>query len=306
LRRSSAAIAVGNAGGDETSAAHDRRTLRLGWAPKAKASVALTSTDLQSVRGTAVLVGLDQSTFVSVRNSRDWPGVSLVWASGGFDLIQSYGQMDADVIVLYDPLPDIEMLTLLKQIQRSRSMSRSSIVLASRQATDSQTHDALFEAGVDKILPQPVDVETLATSIEDLLKTRRSADLGKDEPDLAGNLEVISIVEILQLCNAGKKSGSLMCSTRRGRANLNIRGGEIIYASFGPTQGTEAVYSLLRERVGHFQLKLGVFPGEPNINQAFPMLMLEGMRRSDENRRNVSARLLSSSHPAPTERPPTG
>ncbi|HTL51281.1 MAG TPA: DUF4388 domain-containing protein, partial [Planctomycetota bacterium] len=190
--------------------------------------MALTSTDLQSVRGTAVLVGLDQSTFVSVRNSRDWPGVSLVWASGGFDLIQSYGQMDADVIVLYDPLPDIEMLTLLKQIQRSRSMSRSSIVLASRQATDSQTHDALFEAGVDKILPQPVDVETLATSIEDLLKTRRSADLGKDEPDLAGNLEVISIVEILQLCNAGKKSGSLMCRTRRGRANLNFRGGEII------------------------------------------------------------------------------
>lgn len=267
--------------------------------------MALTSTDLQHVRGTAVLVGLDQSTFVSIRNSREWPGVSLVWASGGFDLIQSYGQMDADVIVLYDPLPDIEMLTLLKQIQRSRSMSRSSIVLATSH-TDSQNMDALFEAGVDKILPLPVDVETLGTSIEDLLKTRRSADLGKDEPDLAGNLEVISIVEILQLCNGGKKSGALMCSTRRGRANLVIKGGEIVSASFGPTMGAEAVFSLLRERVGHFQLKLGVFAAEVNLNQTFAMLMLEGMRRNDENRRNVSARLLSSSGGAKTERPPTG
>ena len=265
--------------------------------------MAISSSDSHNVRGTAVLVGLDQNTFVAIRNSRDWPHVSLVWASGGFDLIQSYGQMNADVIVLYDPLPDIEMLTLLKQIQRSRSMSRSSIVLAT-QHTDAQKLEALFEAGVDKILPIPVDVDTLAQAIDDLLKIRRSADLGKDEPDLGGNLEVISIVEILQLCNAGKKSGNLMCSTRRGRANLVIKGGEITTASFGPTLGADAVFALLRERVGHFQLKLGIFAGETaNVSQTFAMLMLEGMRRSDENRRNISTRLLASSTPVPTERP---
>ncbi|MGH8192045.1 MAG: DUF4388 domain-containing protein [Rhodanobacteraceae bacterium] len=269
--------------------------------------MATSNSDPSTVRGTAVLVGLDQNTFVSIRNSREWPQVSLVWASGGFDLIQSYGQMDADVIVLYDPLPDIEMLTLLKQIQRSRSMSRSSIVLVSANI-DAHKQELLFEGGVDKILPQPhpVDVDTLAVTIEDLLKVRRSAELGKDEPDLAGNLEVISIVEILQLCNAGKKSGNLMCSTRRGRAHMIIKGGEIVFANFGPTQGTEAVFSVLRERIGHFTLKLGVFSGEQNINQTFAMLMLEGMRRSDENRRNVSHRLLSSSGPAATEKPKTG
>lgn len=261
-----------------------------------------TNSDSNTLRGTAVLVGIDQNSFVSIRNSRNWPHVSLVWASGGFDLIQSYGQMDADVIVLYDPLPDIEMITLLKQIQRSRSMSRSSIVLTTAH-TDSQKLDMLFEAGVDKILPNPVDIETLAVTIEDLLKIRRSAEMGKDEPDLAGNLEVISIVEILQLCNAAKKSGTLMCSTRRGRANLILKGGEVVFAAFGPAAGSEAVFSLLRERVGHFNLKLGLFPAEQNINQTFAMLMLEGMRRSDENRRNMSTRLMPSSG-AKTERPP--
>ena len=101
---------------------------------------------------------------------------------------------------------------------------------------------------------------------------------------MSGELEEISLVDLLQLINSAKKTGTISLALDNGKAMVFFRDGEILYARYLENRNREAFFSLLGETSGHFTYTKGIPPeldNRPPIGDFMGMLM-EGLQRIDE------------------------
>ena len=102
---------------------------------------------------------------------------------------------------------------------------------------------------------------------------------------MTGELSEISPVDLLQLINAARKTGTVDIALDKGRAMVFFREGEIIYAGYQKFRNKEAVYELLGMSNGHFSYSKGipdVLDNVPPIG-SFMGLMMDGVQRIDES-----------------------
>ncbi len=102
---------------------------------------------------------------------------------------------------------------------------------------------------------------------------------------LTGNLNDLDIADLIQLnCQSGTRA---RLTARRGDAELTLYfdAGEVVHAQVGDVQGEEAVYELLAWPDGTFEVEQGVGPPARTIHIPWSALIMEGMRRLDESRR---------------------
>lgn len=103
-----------------------------------------------------------------------------------------------------------------------------------------------------------------------------------------GKLSVISLVEVVQSLSDGTRSGTLTIrradeeSERVGR--IGFRDGRIHTINLGDLVGEEAFYEMLHWAEGEFWLEPNEVPGADLIRRDVMTLLLEGMRRIDEER----------------------
>lgn len=98
-----------------------------------------------------------------------------------------------------------------------------------------------------------------------------------------GKLEVMSLAAVLQVLAEARRSGRLHLGHPDGeRGWVGLSEGRALDASLGDATGAEAVYGLLRWTRGDFWLELEPVPREDHIRMAVMGLLLEGMRRMDE------------------------
>lgn len=100
-----------------------------------------------------------------------------------------------------------------------------------------------------------------------------------------GDLRDIDITSVIQiLCTERRRAGLVL--RRRGEEGvLYFEDGEIIHALLGPLEGEEAVYQLLSWRDGNFRITDKVRSPSKSIGLKWSHLLMEGMRKIDENRR---------------------
>ena len=101
-----------------------------------------------------------------------------------------------------------------------------------------------------------------------------------------GDLRDIDITSVIQvLCSEGRRAGLVM--RRRGEEGvIFIDGGEIVHALLGPLAGEEAVYELLTWKDGSFRMSDKVRTPARTIAAPWGHLLMEGMRKIDEERRD--------------------
>jgi len=110
------------------------------------------------------------------------------------------------------------------------------------------------------------------------------------QSDLMGKLSYLSPVELVQIINMGKKTGTLSVVGDEGtEAIVSVKGGEILSAHLTKekksTNGERAVYEMLKIQNGSFVFK---FKEPEEHHQKIPMstmnLLMEGCRMIDEGR----------------------
>ena len=110
---------------------------------------------------------------------------------------------------------------------------------------------------------------------------------------MSGELACISLVDLFQLINSGRKSGRLDLVLPEGHAYVLFnRDGEIVHAACGKLRGKEALFSLLSRENGSFTYTVEQLPEGYEKKQRlgeFMNLLLEGLQYVDEKR---SARAL--------------
>ena len=101
---------------------------------------------------------------------------------------------------------------------------------------------------------------------------------------LEGNLSDIDVADLIQLnCQSGARA---RLTAKRGDevAELYFDTGQVVHAEMGNLQGAEAAYRLLAWESGTFDLEKEVPPPDVTISIPWSALILEGMRRLDEER----------------------
>ena len=101
---------------------------------------------------------------------------------------------------------------------------------------------------------------------------------------LRGNLQSISLVDVLQLLHANRKTGELLVS--RGRVNgvLYVLNGGVVHAETAKAQGESAAFDILEWDQGGFEFISTPVRVQATIRRSIPDLLMEAARTTDSRK----------------------
>jgi len=102
---------------------------------------------------------------------------------------------------------------------------------------------------------------------------------------VSGSLQELALPDVIQILSNGRKSGRLRVTSGRLHGVMVFQDGSIHDATFGDLQGADAVYGILRLTEGDFALEPDDTSVEDVIGIPTHHLLLEAMRRLDEEQR---------------------
>jgi len=122
------------------------------------------------------------------------------------------------------------------------------------------------------------------------LVARRSKVLNKAAPgantEFSGNLTSMSFADVLQLLQVGRKTGYLELERGGRKGWIALEGGEVRSSKVDTLEAEESFYELASWKGASFGFRTAALTGPPNIKTATMPLLMEAMRRVDEQSRS--------------------
>src|SRR5215510_9598990 len=100
---------------------------------------------------------------------------------------------------------------------------------------------------------------------------------------LTGHLSDLSLSELIEFFCNQRKSGRLKVLYPRGAGYFYLQAGSVVDARIGVLHGIEAVFFALTLPNAEFEFSVDVEAKSRTINQPWTQVVLEGLRRLDEN-----------------------
>src|ERR1051325_10616041 len=100
---------------------------------------------------------------------------------------------------------------------------------------------------------------------------------------LTGHLSDLSLSELIEFFCNQRKSGRLKVLYPRGAGYFYLQTGSVVDARIGVLHGIEAVFFALTLPNAEFEFSVDVEAKTRTINQPWTQVVLEGLRRLDEN-----------------------
>lgn len=100
---------------------------------------------------------------------------------------------------------------------------------------------------------------------------------------LTGHLSDLSLSELIEFFCNQRKSGRLKVLYQQGPGYFYLQAGSVVDARIGVLHGIDAVYYALTLPNAKFEFSVDVEAGSRTINQPWTQVVLEGLRRLDEN-----------------------
>ncbi|HVR20413.1 MAG TPA: DUF4388 domain-containing protein [Polyangiaceae bacterium] len=126
------------------------------------------------------------------------------------------------------------------------------------------------------------DVEGIAKRIYALTRSVPAAAMGGD---FRGDLQQVSVADLLQLLGTNQRSGTLSIVTPTGQGEVRLVNGEIVDAAYRRVDGEKALIRLLGEMEGKFAFAGGTQQTLRRIQRPSHVLLMDGMRQLDEAKR---------------------
>jgi response regulator RpfG family c-di-GMP phosphodiesterase len=137
-----------------------------------------------------------------------------------------------------------------------------------------------FALGAQDYLVKPSSVDIVSAKIHKLLEDKVVKAGG-----VSGSLTEMSLPDLVQILSHSRKNGRLKLKMGQYSGEIHFMNGEIFNAFFGTLRGEEAFFQMLRHREGTFSLNPHFKADTKVIQMNSEMLLLEGMRRIDEESR---------------------
>lgn len=206
-------------------------------------------------------------------------GFTVQLCSDGQQTLAGALEFSPDLLIVETDLAAIAA-DRLAQILRSNPRLRDlAIVFIGREGEQVEG----FQRHRDIFLPRPFNREQLLTEVvRHFARRERARQVGGQEKEVTGNLQQISLVDLLQIFSLNHKSGILTIGRGRERGTLYLRDGRVVNARSGVVEGLKAFYRLLLWEEGKFSFSPGLSDTDALINTSTDHLIMEGLRQCDE------------------------
>ncbi len=140
-----------------------------------------------------------------------------------------------------------------------------------------------FRRHKDRFMPRPFNPEQLFSQIvSHYNRIERTEQVGRQEKEIRGNLNQISLVDLIQVLGVNRKDGVLSLNTETRRGTIFLRDGRVVNARVGRVEGEKAFFRLLHWDEGDFWFSPGTVEVEIEITDPVDHLIIEGLRQYDE------------------------
>ena len=120
---------------------------------------------------------------------------------------------------------------------------------------------------------------------------------------MKGNLQEMSIADLVQHNCQYEKTASVLIEHEERRVEIFFESGQVVHAAMDDLTGEEAVYHAMAWADGVFELRADVETPNKTINRNWPGLLLEGYRLIDEGLLSEEASLEGKANlPSPEEK----
>lgn len=194
-------------------------------------------------------------------------------------------------IVLVDVDADpSEAFTLLGEMRGDKTLQRIPLVFMTRSQDRVQKLRALRE-GVDDYINKDDDVETTTARVQNILmrETTRREGAARVRRGITGDLENLSLPDIIQTLAMGMKSALVSVSHDELEGKIWFENGAAIHSTVGKKEGEEAFYEIVTWASGEFVIEHGVKGKKSTLTGDTMFLLMEGLRLMDETAEDAQA-----------------
>lgn len=146
--------------------------------------------------------------------------------------------------------------------------------------SDRQSAQRAFDLGVDDFISKPASTDIFVAKLRQLIERRAARSGGRG---VAGSLAEMSLPDMVQILWHGRKTCALKIQAQGTAGEIHFAEGQVVNAKFAALAGEDAFYKMLTLHEGDFRLDPNFTPGPRSITASPEALLLEGMRRLDEN-----------------------
>ena len=186
-----------------------------------------------------------------------------------------------DLVVSEVHLSDGEGFDLLRRMRESSHAQVPLMFVTSERAQASVNRG--LELGAADYVVKPASAAVVVAKASRVIADSRAKKPGGR--GVSGSLQEMALPDVIQILGNGRKSGLLKVRSGTLQGVLMFQDGSIHDARFGDLGGAEAVYGILRLMEGDFELEPDPTPVEDVIGIPTHHLLLEAMRRLDEEQR---------------------
>jgi DNA-binding response OmpR family regulator len=215
-------------------------------------------------------------------------GYEVIEAENGEEAFATANNELPDLIISDIMMPQMDGLELCWMIRENSKVPIVPFIFLT-SFDDPETEVKGFRAGADRYLNKPIERKELLERVAELLERKNKlTEMEKQESEkkaFAGDLNDLSIVELVQMLNLNKKSGVLNISAGT-NGKVYLKDGQLHAAECENLTGEDAIYKLVEEMNGKFNFEISDVSIDRNINGSTMNVIMEACRIMDEKRLN--------------------
>ncbi len=207
-------------------------------------------------------------------------GYEVRVAQNGGEVMAQLEKFSPDLILLEVRLPELNLSEIISQVKNEQKDKTIPFVLTGAPRTVEDRVN-LLELEIDEFLLKPFDIEEAIARIEILLREAEQAE--PEEPVIvrgfSGSLAEMSLVDLLQTLDVGKKSGVIRMHRAGVEGRVLVTNGEVLDAQLGDLEPKKALLRLFTWTEGQFSVDMQKHEGPKRIFETTQELISEGITR---------------------------
>lgn len=219
---------------------------------------------------------------------------SVTTLTDGADALLKAIDDKPDLIISDCTMDTMDGKQLLQKLKSRSATAHIPVILMASKADITEKLKA-FEDTVEDFIEKPFFVKEAAARIKkvvDKILLEKMAREAPGESVLRGNLAQMTVMDLLQSLDMGRKTCSLILSNNGDKCQMFFTDGQINHATYGNLKGEEAVYKVLLWTGGSFEIDFNGSSREQTVSRTTQGLLMEGLRLLDESNRDEQENVL--------------
>ncbi len=231
-----------------------------------------------------LLVDADPHSLRVMEVSLRQAGFAVTTAVDGLDALEKVKTCAADLVVSDVQMPRLDGFELCKRLKAEEATRELPFIFLTPQKSVDDQRKGL-ELGVEDYLSKPLFIRELVTRVKLLLGKREKERLARESAQgrvASGDLADLGLLDLVQVFDAGLKTGAVHLSAAGRDGHLYFRGGKLVDAECGKLSGALAFDRLLRVSGGTFAVDYVPCDRPEQIAQPTQALLADSLHRVDE------------------------